>query len=356
MSAVSPKKILHITEPFSAGVFTSISNLVIGLPDYAHFVLHGSDRLEKNIPALSATLILWKYVGVSLHPLKDFLALLGAMRTIQKIKPDIIHLHSSKAGFLGRCGAFLLGYSKKVIYTPHGISFLRKDISDAKRAFFQYLEYFAFFHFSGKVIACSPSEQKEIQKANISCSCIPNGVTISAQVEVQRPATKIFTVGTMGHIRHPQKGVDTFNQIAAHFQDIQFVWIGDGGDRVLLTSPNIKITGWLSKEALKTQIEDVDIYLSTSLWEGLPYSVLEAMAAAKPILLSNCVGHLDLITSSGEAFETLSEAICRIQKWTESIDLLHFSGQTSLEKIKNNFSIAQYLKAYDKEYSQLAEF
>lgn len=48
---------------------------------------------------------------------------------------DIIHLHSSKAGFLGRIVSFLLGKSKKTIYTPHAISFLRLDVSPKKEKF-----------------------------------------------------------------------------------------------------------------------------------------------------------------------------------------------------------------------------
>ena len=54
---------------------------------------------------------------------------MGIIYDIEEINDiDIIHLHSSKAGFLGRIVSFLLGKSKKTIYTPHAISFLRLDV------------------------------------------------------------------------------------------------------------------------------------------------------------------------------------------------------------------------------------
>ena len=215
------KKILHITEPLSAGVFTAISDLVKGLPQHKHIVVHGLDRIQKNISPdflAAVTLIPWKFTKAALNPLKDILALYLLLKIITKIKPDVIHLHSSKAGFLGRLASFLLGYTQKTIYTPHGISFLRKDISQAKIAFFQYLENFAFRYFGGKVIACSLSEQKEIQKAQITCTCIANGVAIPATYPIKAYVkNQPLIVGTMGGIRDPQKGVTIFNRIAEHF-------------------------------------------------------------------------------------------------------------------------------------------
>jgi hypothetical protein len=58
---------------------------------------------------------------------------------------DEIHLHSSKAGFIGRIANFLLRKSNKTIYTPHAISFLRLDVSPRKRKIFIWMENFASF-------------------------------------------------------------------------------------------------------------------------------------------------------------------------------------------------------------------
>ena len=69
---------------------------------------------------------------------KDFLALKELIDILKNItEKNVIHLHSSKAGFLGRIAAKIIGFNGNLIYTPHGISFLRKDISNNKKRFFQ---------------------------------------------------------------------------------------------------------------------------------------------------------------------------------------------------------------------------
>mgnify|MGYP001485384163 CR=1 FL=1 len=81
-----------------------------------------------------------------MNPLKDIKALWELYTILKNIEDiDIIHLHSSKAGFLGRIVSFLLDKSKKTIYTPHAISFLRLDVSLKKRKIFIAMEKFVVF-------------------------------------------------------------------------------------------------------------------------------------------------------------------------------------------------------------------
>ena len=67
-----------------------------------------------------------------------------------------------------------------------------------------------------------------------------------------------------------------FNEIAKNFPNIQFTWIGDGELRSELTSKNITITGWLERKDVLKELNNNDIFILTSLWEGLPISLLEA--------------------------------------------------------------------------------
>ena len=81
--------------------------------------------------------------------------------------------------------------------------------------------------------------------------------------------------------------------------NLQFIWCGDGELRAELTSPNIKCTGWMERKELEIYLANADIYLSTSLWEGMPLSVLEAMSIGLPVVLSDCVGNRDLVENNG---------------------------------------------------------
>ncbi|MQJ98206.1 glycosyltransferase, partial [Escherichia coli] len=138
---------------------------------------------------------------------------------------------------------------------------------------------------------------------------------------------------TCGRITE-QKNPTLFNQIAAAFaqrQDVKFVWIGDGENeqRALLTSTNIVVTGWYSKAEVESTVRAADLYLSTSLWEGLPFSVLEALSLGKCLLLSDCVGNRDLVKDgyNGFSFLTAEEAIGRIEWLMQNREAIRQMGR-----------------------------
>ena len=105
-----------------------------------------------------------------------------------------------------------------------------------------------------------------------------------------------FTVFTLGRICY-QKNPMLFNDIARALPEIHFLWIGDGEMREELTSPNIEITGWLDRKNALSRSVSADVFLLTSLWEGLPISLLEAMYMKKPCVVNDVIGNHDVIHS-----------------------------------------------------------
>ena len=91
---------------------------------------------------------------------------------------------------------------------------------------------------------------------------------------------------------------------------LHFVWIGDGELKHLISAPNIVVTGWFKQrnDALK-KLSKIDIYIHTSLWEGLPIAILEAMAMKKPVLATNVIGNKDVVVpaETGFLFNTIEE-------------------------------------------------
>ena len=83
---------------------------------------------------------------------------------------------------------------------------------------------------------------------------------------------------------------------------MSFVWIGDGELRHVLKAENITVTGWEErKEALAYAMQG-DVFLLTSLWEGLPISLLEAMYMKKLCIVSDVIGNRDVIRSGDNGF------------------------------------------------------
>ena len=251
-------KVVHVVECFAGGVYSFLSNLTNELNKEEYIVIYGVNRdntpnnFKEKFPS-NTQFIPWKSASRNLNPLKDIKALWELYTILKRIENiDIIHLHSSKAGFLGRIVSFLLGKSKKTIYTPHAISFLRLDVSPKKRKIFIWMEKFASF-FGGKIVACSQSEKEAIEEQGIkNVTFINNGIK-PLEIEKKVNTSDKITIISVGRLSI-QKNPKLFNDIALEFIDnpnIQFIWCGDGELKSELTSPNIKCTGWIERKTLK---------------------------------------------------------------------------------------------------------
>lgn len=352
-------KIVHVMECFAGGVFTFLTELTKRMTEHQHIVIHGyRENTPENFRELfpsNVTFIEWKYAAREISLSKDYAALKELMKILQGIeKIDVIHLHSSKAGFIGRVAAKLIGFHGNLIYTPHGVSFLRQDVSENKKKFFIVLEWLAS-KLGGTVVGCSQSERDAIYNVGIkNVIAINNGIDVEITDYVKKPSD-VFTIITASRIT-PQKNAKMFNEIALKFVDnskIKFVWCGDGEERHYLTAPNIEITGWITEHQVQERIQQADLYLSTSLWEGLPLAVLKAMALGKPLLLSGCVGNIDCVKENGKIFNGSKEAVQLIDmimydkkiliKWQRSSVKL-FSQEFTLDTMKN-----RYLELYRKK-------
>lgn len=355
-------KIIHVVESFSAGTFDFIASMVSGMPEMQHLIVHGMredtpDSYREMFPP-TTEYCRWPHVGREISPLNDFRALKNLVTILrQYANADVIHLHSSKAGFLGRCAARFLGKQHCVLYTPHAVSFLRKDVSSLKRSIYVAFERFGAW-MGGEIVACSPSEQAEFVCVGIGADAIENGVTLGVR-PVQRDNHPLLLIGTMGRVS-PQKNPHDFNVIASHFlgnDNIRFRWIGDGELRHVLNSGNIEITGWLPKHLADAQLADIDLYLSTSKWEGLPLSVLTAMVHGKPLLLSRCVGNVDLVRDgrNGYLYDGVDDAIKRLSFMLSDRASLNLFGRYSRLVVEQDYSRERMVERYRQAYETIAQ-
>lgn len=356
-------KILHVIECFSGGVYDFVRDFINETSNCNHTILYGKretiknnfkDEFRENI-----NFVLWKNAKREISLKNDFLALKELLNLLKKEKFDVIHLHSSKAGFLGRVAARVCNHQDKVIYTTHGISFLRKDISNRKLQLYIFLEKIGSLC-GGKTIACSKSEAEFIQSKGIKCSYINNGIKFEKQkIKVLKKENEKLKIATVGRITI-QKNPELFNKITESFIDnknIAFIWIGDGELKEKLNSKNIEITGWLSQEEVQQQLRETDIYLSTASWEGLSLAVLQAMENNLPLLLSDCIGNIDLVEEdyNGFLFKTKEEAIEKIEFLIKDKEKIKKLGENSYLLLKKEFDIQEMIKKYKTLYKQLGE-
>jgi glycosyltransferase involved in cell wall biosynthesis len=356
-------RIVHVVEPFASGVVTFVKSLVEHLPEDYHIVIHGERQevmeraeVKKLFPPHQVKFIHWKSVQRGLHLVKDTRALVELYNILKRFRTaDVVHLHSSKSGFIGRLVCRWLKI-KNVIYTPNGAPFLMQQ-GKFKQLLYKQLELIGH-SFGGKVVCVSASEADAYKKLGIEASYINNGTTLplvsNKSFTAASDQTK-FTVAFSGRIL-AQKNPKRFNEIAEQFQhysNVEFVWIGDGEDNHLLTSSNIRITGWLTEDEVKSELAKASLYLSTADYEGLSFGVLEAMALGKPLILSNCTGNKDIIRYgvNGDLFETTAQACTQIHYYINNPFMMEAMGAYSKDLCKTEFNAASSAGNYRLAYT-----
>jgi glycosyltransferase involved in cell wall biosynthesis len=357
-------KIVHVVEPFASGIAVFVKSLVDNLKDDFHIVVHGERsvvmkavEIKKTFKVNNVQFIRWQSAQREISFKKDFAAFLELYRLLKNLKRenlvDAVHLHSSKSGFIGRL-ACKLANIKNVVYTPNGAPFL---VSPKKIVNFFYKIFEKIGNaFGGKVVCCSVSEWEAYRKLGIKAVNINNGVKMdsASSFHLINKKSSRFRILTCARITF-QKNPAFFNEIAKQFEHLdqfEFVWVGDGEERHELTSKNIIVSGWMPAKEAKKLIDTADIYLSTSNFEGLSFSVLEALLLKKPILLRDCIGNKDVVNNglNGDLFKTTEEAVLKIMQFFNNPGMLPLMGEYSRKFCKEEFDIHSTCKKYRHLY------
>lgn len=350
--------VIHIVEALAGGVYTYFKELTkhfAEVNDIKTIVIYSKNRKEidpNNFELISNNNIELIEVDMvrNLNFNADLKATLEIRKIIKELKPDVIHLHSSKASVIGRLANINL--ATKLFYTPHGYSFLSKEFSEnKKKVFFGVEKYFQKF-FGGITIACGDTEYEYAQKIGESL-LVRNGVSIEKirSYDLKKVRNQRLTIGILGRIT-AARNPELFNSIAIRFPQYDFVWIGDGELNNKITAKNIKIIGWMTdeKEIMKN-LNQLDIYIQTSLWEGLPIALLEAMALEKPIVATNIIGNKDIVVNNetGYLFNDINE-LDIIFKQLENEDFRRKLGQKGLERCYEVFDNTKNFNSLEQIY------
>lgn len=344
------KRVVYIVESFSTGIFFYLVDMTTSLKDkYDFLILHGmreetpnnfKEYFPKNVKFIEI-----KNLKRNIS-FKDIKAIKEIKQIIKNERCDIIHLLSSKAGALGRISI----HNKKMFYTPHSYAFLTEN--KLKNFIYKTLEIIlSKINRKCKTIASSKSEYIETIKFNKKAVYINNGIN-TKKLSTYNVNKKELTICTCGRI-DKQKNPKVFNEIALAFPNIKFLWIGDGPLRSELTSENIEITGYKSKDEVIKLLSENDIFLFPSLWEGLSIVLLESMYLKNICIVSNIDGNRYVIENNTNGFIANN-----INDYIEIINNI-INKKINKNKIRNN-ARKEILENYDiekkcKEYEKIYE-
>ncbi len=360
------KKIVHIVESFGGGVYSVLMDLVNKTIDDLEIIVVYGKRKETPVNFKKDFSDKVKFIEIknftrSINPKKDIKALKEIKKVIKEENPDIVHLHSSKAGVLGRIA--VSGKKVKMFYNPHGFSFLKRDDSKLKRNIYWLIEKItAMFNPECTIIGCSNGEYLEAKKLNKNAICINNGIDIEKleeetkglkEKEINYRNLKICTVGRIDYSKNPRM----FNKIAENFPQYEFTWIGEGELSNKLISSNINITGWKSRKEVLKLLNEQDIFILASLWEGLPISLLQAMYMKKICIVSNCIGNRDVIINNQNGFIANN-----LKDYIEILNNLVLNKldygvrEVAREDSINKFNMKKMIKEYMEAYESSTEY
>lgn len=351
------KKVMHLVESFGGGVYVIVKAIAEKSCDEFDVTIVYSRRAQtpedfEEVVDKRIHLIPLQNFTRSINLRKDLKAYFETKKILREVDPDILHVHSSKAGIIGRMAG--KSHRCKVLFTPHGYAFLQTNASFWKRTVYKFVEKAAAALFGGTTVACSFGEYEIASGITKHAMYINNGIDISSMPQPQNRKKEKLRFCTMGRVC-AQKNPEAFNYIAQSFPEYEFVWIGNGELEYLLTSSNITVTSWMNQNDAMEVLKECDVFILYSLWEGLSLALLEAMYLKCICITTKIPGTKNVIKNGTNGFfaENVEEYVKLIRRILhKEYDLEKISSQAH-EDVLNKFTVDGMCREYCDLYRKL---
>ena len=375
--------VLHIMEATIGGTRRHLVDVTLeqrrrGMPVSAIVSMLRDPGFPADVKRMEAAGVAIHHVPMvrAIRPFADAAHGRAVTRLVSKIRPDVVHTHSSKAGVLGRRASLRAGVGARV-HTPHTFAFLFDALfSRAKRTLIRRIER-SLSARTHAVVAVSKSEHSTIEGSGVVPTdrlfCAPNGIDPapfeSAEpipvedfgLDPERPTAAI--VGLVYGAKGQDLAVEAL--LDRRVEDLQLIVAGPGEldelrerCRRLGVEQRVAIVG--PRDDVPRVMRSVDFLLLPSRWEGLPYVVLEAMASSRAVVATPVDGARDLVEDGVTGFlanaisaEALADALDRALKVGSSgREALGARGRAKLDA---DFTVPSMVDALDRVYAQALE-
>lgn len=311
------KKIIFIIEALSGGAGRHVKDLMLNIDNatFESILIYGSQRTDVELLKNLSSFELYECPSLAreIDLKKDFESVQFINKIIRKIEPDIIHCHSTKAGVVGRIAA-KRNHIKKIFYTPHAYSFLAPEFSNIKKKLFVLIEHFLSKYATTKTFCVSNGEKKNALERHIDrsekISVIYNGLPeikfenkreIKIRLGLQANDFVVGNNARMSAQKNPMLFMEIAKAVIEQNDKFHFVWVGDG---VLMSTvkeyifnngleKNVHLLG--NRKDSELMVAGYDVFMLTSLYEGLPYAPIEALRAGVPIYSTNVIGSNEVV-------------------------------------------------------------
>jgi glycosyltransferase involved in cell wall biosynthesis len=302
-------KVLRIIARMNVGgPAVQISNLMRGMdPEkFDHKLITGyceedeADYLETNAKDVSVVRI--KGLGRSVNLFSDVLCVFRIIKKIREFKPDIVHTHTAKAGFIGRIASVLSGHKSKRIHTFHG-HVLYGYFSPLKTKIYIFIEKMLSI-FTHKFLCVGSKVRDDLIKAGIGNPekylVFPPGVEKPTIFERQTAANRLgisadrvycLYLGRVTRIKRPDRLIEVATILKSKNVEVKFLIAGDGDllqetrDSADALDLPFVFLGW--QHDLAALFSVANILVMTSDNEGTPLSIVQAQLSGVPVVSTN---------------------------------------------------------------------
>jgi glycosyltransferase involved in cell wall biosynthesis len=307
-------RVVQLYQPTGGGVGRHVRDLAECLSERGQQIMlvgpsppDGMSRLPAGVSHVPLEL------GRAVSPAGDLAALGRLSAILRRLKPDLVHTHSSKAGALARV-ARLARPTMPVVYTPHGYAFAGWFSGAGERLAYREIER-ALAPLSSRVVCVCEAEArlgrsvgfaKRIRVIHNGIAQVAPGAADPRMLELARKGPVVCVLTQL----RPGKGIealiDATPALAARGHALQVAIWGEGPERETLedrarragVAESVHFLG-RSSDPLAA-LRGADVFVHPSLAESFPYAILEAMAAGAPIVASD-VGGIGEALQDGES-------------------------------------------------------
>ncbi len=325
-----------------------------------------------------------RWLSNKTHPwflfLNDWLAIFELVKIFKREQPDTVHLNSSKAGVIGAVAGILSGKRRpQIVFTAHGWVFnTTNEISWLARQFYVFLHKMSA-KFQDKIICVSGYDYNLALEYDI---CEPeklvkihNGIDANMKFLSKKEARadlklkiknlklndKWPWIGSIGRLVK-EKNYETFIEAAKLTPNTYFFIIGDGleAGNLKFKIENLKLNDRffiIPPSGNDAQyIKAFDVFVMSSVKEGLPYILLEAMVAELPIVITEAGGMPELIKNHENGLMVAQknpEALARaIGGLAVNQAIARELSQKAKEIVKERFSLQKMVSETEKVYNK----
>ena len=371
-----PLRIVHVIARMNVGgPAILISELIKGLnkDEFESYLITGFcednevDYLVANELKFNETRI--KGFGRSISILADLKSIFLIMSTLRKIKPDVIHTHTAKAGVIGRLTALIAAPKAKRVHTFHG-HLLHGYFSKWKTKVVIFIEKMLAY-ITNTILTVGNKVKDDLLNAGIGketkmkvtfpgllVESSTNPLEIRKSLNLSKDEIILIFVGRLTHIKRPDRLINAFRMASNSTLNMTLLVVGDGELKsdceVQSVGLNIRFLGW------RTDVYDLmkasDIAILTSDNEGMPITLIEAAHLGLPTISTDVGSVSDVVLHAETGYLTsLDEAVIaeRIKQLAISPSLRDKFGSAAKKRAAENFSVESMLNFHSELYKSL---